>query len=112
MIEACCYWHAGWLLLLMPSSNLTGTSHSLLKSSGVPCLETQSNPEMDALGQRQRRSVVHGVRLPSHVLLPGIGTGLSTAARVLLSTKGAANLRPRRPKIHVSDAAVRASRRK
>src|SRR2546425_6744062 len=40
--------------------------------------------EADALGEGQRATPVEGVRLAAHVELPGVGTRLASASRVLL----------------------------
>src|SRR5438309_7475483 len=67
----------------------------------------RSLEKFDALCQRQVTSPVHGRRLPPHVRLPGIGSGLAPATRVLLAAERATDLRAARSPIHVGDSAVR-----
>ena len=48
--------------------------------------------ELDALGKGQLGAVVDGDGGSAHVLLPGVAAGFAAAARLLLATKGTANL--------------------
>src|SRR5260370_1205910 len=63
--------------------------------------------EPHALRERKLRPEIDRVGGATHVSLPGIGAGLAAAAGLLLAPKGAADLRSRRPDVHVGDAAVR-----
>src|SRR6185312_9698592 len=67
--------------------------------------------EANALGQRQRATPVDRARLPAHVGLPGIGTGLASAARFLLTAEGTADLSSRGADVDVGDPAIAAERR-
>src|SRR5207237_1290880 len=67
--------------------------------------------ELDALGERQAASIVHGVGGAAHIGLPGIRAGFAAAASLLLAAKRAADLGAGRTDIDVGDAAIRASRR-
>ncbi len=48
--------------------------------------------ELDPLGEGHLRAVVDRARLAAHVDLPGVRAALPTAARLLLTTEGAADL--------------------
>src|SRR6516165_11856577 len=78
----------------------------------LPCslvrLRDSLNIEPHALRKWQLRPEIDRVRGSTHIRLPCIGAGFATASGLLLATKGTANLRPRRPNVHVGDAAVRA----
>src|SRR3989344_5188170 len=64
--------------------------------------------KLDALGERHFVSPApeERVRLPAHVLLPAIRTGLAAAACFFLATTRAADLCSRRGAVHVGDSAV------
>src|SRR3989344_5182845 len=64
-----------------------------------------SHVELDALGEWQVVAPIHGARLPAHVLLPRIGTGLAASARFLFAAAGTADLCSRWGTVHISDAA-------
>src|SRR5262249_28556577 len=69
------------------------------------------NVEPHALRERKLHPEIDRVGGPTHIGLPHVGAGLTTAAGLLLSAKGAADLGSRRSNVHVGDAAVRARRR-
>ena len=70
-----------------------------------PSLVTDST-ELDALGQRQIVAPVDRAGLSPHVVLPGIGTGLSSATGILLAPERPADLGATGADVHVGDAAV------
>src|SRR6188768_3643368 len=70
-----------------PDNAASAASH-LRMSTSLRRVRPDSGPfldlERDALGQWQLAAPVDRVGLPAHVGLPGIGTRLASAARVLL----------------------------
>src|SRR5262245_43063556 len=81
------------------------------RSSAVAAVVALTRPsevgvEAHTLGQRELAGVVDGHRGPAHVRLPRVRTGLPPAARGLLASEGAADLRTARTDVDVGDAAV------
>src|SRR3954462_12451322 len=62
--------------------------------------------EFNALRERQLRRPVDGHRLPAHVGLPGIASGLPAAAGLLLAAERASNFGAARPDVDVRDPAI------
>ena len=62
--------------------------------------------ELDALGQWQITTPVHGASLTPHVRLPSIGTRLSTAAGVFFAAEGTTDFRATGTDVDIGDAAV------
>ena len=67
-----------------------------------------SEIELDALSQRQRARVVHGVGGAAHVIAPGVAARLAAAAGFLLATKSTTDFGARGADVDVGDAAVAA----
>src|SRR5699024_4116692 len=67
----------------------------------------RGSEELDALRQRQLAGVVDRVRGLPHIGLPRVGAGFASAAGLLLSAEGTADLRSRGADVDVGDAAVR-----
>src|SRR5579862_4829832 len=62
--------------------------------------------ELNALRERQRAAIVHGVGGPAHVGLPAVGAGFAAAAGLLFAAERPADLGARGTDIDVGDAAI------
>src|SRR5699024_2768899 len=76
-------------------------------AAGSRAQEEAGSEELDALRQRQLAGVVDRVRGLPHIGLPRIGAGFASAAGLLLTAEGTADLRSRGADVDVGDAAVR-----
>src|SRR5205814_8896519 len=62
--------------------------------------------ELDSLRERQLSRKVNRVRLTAHITFPGIAAALASAAGIFLAAKRAADLRPARAGVDVSDSTI------
>src|SRR5699024_5919197 len=76
-------------------------------AAGSRARQEVGSEELDALRQRQLPGVVDRVRGLPHIGLPRVGAGFASAAGLLLTAEGTADLRSRGADVDVGDAAVR-----
>ena len=74
---------------------------------GIRLADIEANP----LGERKLAAEIDGAGDAAHIALPGVRTGFTAPARLLLATKGTANLGARRTNINVDNPTIRSRRR-